>query len=89
MSYPNRISVGKIIDKDLGLIQPNSNYAQLFPDQIELSLNRSDTLSVLPYLAMIEEAKLIGLYDPLKKHFPDQFLPILALVLFTLCESNR
>ena len=88
MSYPNRISVGKIIDKDLGLIQPNSNYAKLFPEQIELSLNRSDTLSVLPYLTMIEEAKKIGLYDPLKKHFPDQFLPILALVLFTLCEED-
>ena len=37
---------------------------------------------------MIEEAKLIGLYDPLKKHFPDQFLNILALVLFNLCEED-
>ncbi len=37
---------------------------------------------------MIQEAKLIGLYEPLKKHFSNQFLESLTLCLFNLCEDN-
>ncbi|MDE5758452.1 MAG: transposase, partial [Allobaculum sp.] len=85
-SCPKRVCIGKIVDKQLGLVQPNHNFFQLFP--VELPLERSDTLSFLPYIVMIEEAKQIGLYKPLKKHFPDQFLDILALVLFNLCEED-
>ena len=85
---PKRVCIGKIVDKHLGLVQPNLNFFHLFPEQVELPLERSDTLSFLPYIVMIEEAKLIGLYDPLKKHFPNQFLNILALVLFNLCQED-
>ena len=68
-SRPKRVYVGKIVDKQLGLVQPNFNFSKLFPDILQPVLNRSDTLSYLPYLAMIQEAKLFGLYEPLKKHF--------------------
>lgn len=87
-SLPKRICIGKIHDRQVGLIQPNSNFAKLFPQLLEPVLSRGETLIYLPYLAMVEEAKHIGLYEPLKKHFPDQFLSILALCLFNLCQGD-
>ena len=84
-SCPKKNCIGKILDKQNGLVQPKST--TLFPELLPCP-KRGDTLSFLPYIVMIEEAKLIGLYDPLKKHFPDQFLDILALVLFNLWEGD-
>lgn len=87
-SCPKKICIGKIVDKHLGLVQPNSNFSHFFPELLQPLLNRGETLFFLPYIAMIQEAKLIGLYDPLKKHFPNQFLSILALVIFDLWQGD-
>ena len=56
-SCPKRVCIGKIVDKQLGLVQPNFNFSQLFPELLQPALKRGDTLSFLPYIVMIEEAK--------------------------------
>ena len=94
-SRNTQILIGKFNKEDLGnqtiqnrngkpiLFQPNKTFLETFDGtEFEEKFKQARQIKYLDWLFMIQTAKEIGLYEPLQKYFPNDFLAILALALY-------
>ncbi|NJD02587.1 MAG: transposase [Ruminiclostridium sp.] len=84
----DRVSIGKI-DKETGMLIPNRNYYEIYTKNRPLKDTDIETIKSCGTTFAIDGMfKETGLYDVIKRKFPQNADKIIALAEYMLCEGN-
>ena len=84
----DRISIGKI-DPETGMLIPNKNYYEIYTKNNPLKDNDIESIKSCGVTFAIDgQFKETGLYDVIKRKFPQNADKIIALAEYMLCEGN-
>ena len=84
----DRVSIGKI-DEETGMLIPSRNYYEIYANSNPLKENDIESIkSCGVTFAMDGQFKETGLYDVIKRKFPQNADKIIALAEYMLCEGN-
>ena len=86
----NRRLIGKVLPDDAAMMRPNKwyieNLSQLFDEQHVLTHNSVMTGGV--FIAALRSAQRTGIFDALKKAYPDQWKRILATCVYWIDQQT-
>ena len=84
---PIRIAIGKLNDE--GMLIPNRNYFELFPDEMEEPKDRADFLSVGPHFVVGKIAEKNELKNLLQTIFKDDAAKILDIAAYMMMSEDN
>ena len=84
----DRVSIGKI-DNETGMLIPNKNYYEIYAKETPIKDNDIESIKSCGVTFLIDgQFRETGLYDVLKRKFPQNAHKIIALAEYMLCEGN-